>query len=139
MMFKNKEFEIIYNLLKSKKFAEANQLLIDSRKFGVLHPDYLFLMSMFLIENERIYLSIDALLLSLKVDNSPAVMKKNNFENSSQELAKERYLILISMFERMKIHTLKDMLKNCLKKNDPKEFLEHLSKVMPGIRLKNKL
>ena len=51
-MFKNKQFEIIHNLLKSKKFAEANKLLIDSRKFGVLHPDYLFLMSMFLMENE---------------------------------------------------------------------------------------
>ena len=116
MMFKNKEFEIIYNLLKSKKFAEANQLLIDSRKFGVLHPDYLFLMSMFLMENERIYLSIDALLLSLKVDNSPAVMKKNNFENSSQELAKERYLILISMFEKDENSHIKRYVKKLPKK-----------------------
>ena len=138
-MFKNKQFEIIHNLLKSKKFAEANKLLIDSRKFGVLHPDYLFLMSMFLMENNRMYLSIDSLLLSLKVDNTQEVMKKNNFENSSQELVKERYLSLITMFEKIKIQELKNMVKNSMEKNDPRDFLEHLSKIMPGIRLKNKI
>ena len=138
-MFKKKELEAVYNLLIKKELAQANNLLINLRKFGVLHPEYLFLMSLFLMETGRTYLAIDSLLLSLKVDNTAEVMKKNDFEGTSEELVKKRYETLISVFEKIKINDLKNMVIDAMEKNDASEFLDHLSKVMPGIRLKNKL
>ena len=138
-MFKKKELETVYNLIIKKELAQANQILINLRKFGVLHPEYLFLMSLFLMETGRTYLAIDSLLLSLKVDNTPEVMMKNNFETTSEKLVKKRYETLISVFEKIKINDLKNMVIDAMEKNDASEFLGYLSKVMPGIRLKNKL
>jgi hypothetical protein len=40
------------------------------------------------------------------------------------------------LFEKIKINNLKNMVIQAKEKNDASEFLEHLSKVMPGIRLK---
>ena len=138
-MFKKKELEKVYNLIIKKELAQANQILINLRQFGVLDPEYLFLMSLFLMETGRTYLGIDSLLLSLKVDNTPEVMMKNNFETTSEKLVKKRYETLISVFEKIKINDLKNMVINAMEKNDASEFLDHLSKAMPGIRLKNKL
>ena len=129
----------IYNLLIKKELAQANHLLINLRQFGPLHPEYLFLMSIFLMETGRTYLAIDSLLLSLKVDNTPEVMMKNNFESTSKNLVKKRYEMLILVFEKIKINDLKNMIIQAMEKNDASEFLDHLSEVMPGIRLKNKL
>jgi hypothetical protein len=138
-MFKKKELERVYDLLIKKELSQANNLLINLRQFGVLHPEYLFLMSLFLMETDRTYLAIDSLLLSLKVDNTPEVMKKNNFECTTEKLVEKRYETLISLFEKIKINDLKNMVIQAKEKSDASEFLEHLSKVMPGIRLKNKL
>ena len=138
-MFKKKELETVYNLIIKKELAQANQILINLRQFGVLDPEYLFLMSLFLMETGRTYLAIDSLLLSLKVDNTPEVMMKNNFETTSEKLVKKRYETLISVFEKIKINDLKNMVIDAMEKNDASEFLDHLSKVMPGIRLNNKL
>jgi hypothetical protein len=138
-MFKKKEFEAVYNLLTKKELAQANQILINLRQSGVPHPEYLFLMSLFLMETGRTYLAIDSLLLSLKLDNTPEAMMKNNFESTSEQLAKKRYETLISLFEKIKINDLKNMVIEAMEKNDASKFLEHLSKVMPGIRLKSKL
>ena len=138
-MFKKKELETVYNLLIKKELAKANHLLINLRQFGVLHPEYLFLMALFLMETGRTYLAIDSLLLSLKVDNTPEVMKKNDFEDTTEELVIKRYETLISILEKIKLNDLKNMVIEAMDKNDASEFLEHLSDVMPGIRLKNKL
>tara|TARA_B100001059_G_scaffold208897_1_gene221479 strand:- start:1109 stop:1525 length:417 start_codon:yes stop_codon:yes gene_type:complete len=138
-MFKKKELEAVYNLLIKKELAQANNLLINLRKFGVLHPEYLFLMSLFLMETGRTYLAIDSLLLSLKVDNTAEVMKKNDFEGTSEELVKKRYETLISVLEKIKLMDLKNRAIEAMDNNDASEFLKHLSEVMPGIRLKNKL
>ena len=56
-----------------------------------------------------------------------------------EKLVEKRYETLISLFEKIKINDLKNMVIQAKEKNDASEFLEHLSKVMPGIRLKNKL
>ena len=135
-MFKKKELETVYDLLIKKELSQANNLLINQRQFGVLHPEYLFLMSLFLMETGRTYLAIDSLLLSLKVDNTPEVMKKNNFECTTEKLVEKRYEALISLFEKIKINDLKNMVIQAKEKSDASQFLEHLSKVMPGIRLK---
>ena len=43
------------------------------------------------------------------------------------------------MFQKIKIPELEKMVNMAMDKNDAKEFIEHLSKIMPGIRLKNKI
>ena len=138
-MFNNSEFNNAYNLIKNDKLNEANKLLIKLRSSFFLHPDYLFLMSLFLIKTKRTYLAIDTALLSLKVDNTEAVLKKHSYENSSNELIEERYLFLISMFKKIKNFELVDILETAMKNKNPTSFLLYLEKIMPGIRLKNKL
>ena len=138
-MFNNSEFNNAYNLIKNDKLNEANKLLIKLRSSFFLHPDYLFLMSLFLIKSKRTYLAIDTALLSLKVDNTEAVLKKHSYENSSNKLIEERYLFLISMFKKIKNLELVDILETAMKNKNPTSFLLYLEKIMPGIRLKNKL
>ena len=138
-MFNNSEFNNAYNLIKNDELNEANKLLIKLRSSFFLHPDYLFLMSLFLIKSKRTYLAIDAALLSLKVDNTEAVLKKHSYENSSNKLIEERYLFLISMFKKIKNLELVDILEATMKNKNPTSFLLYLEKIMPGIRLKNKL
>ena len=135
-MFKKKELEKVYDLLMKNELAKANNLLINLRQVGLLHPEYLFLMSLFLMETGRTYLAIDSLLLSLKIDNTPDVMIKNNFEGTTTTLIKKRYETLISAMEKIKINDLKNMVIKAMEKNDASELLEHIKKVMPGIRLK---
>ena len=135
-MFKKKELETVYDLLIRKELAQANKLLINLRQVGLLHPEYLFVMSLFLMETGRTYLAIDSLLLSLKIDNTPEVMMKNNFEGTTEKLIKKRYQALIFAFKKIKTNDLKNMVIQAMEKNDASGFLEHLSKVMPGIRLK---
>ena len=139
MMFNNSEFNNVYNLIKNDELNEANKLLIKLRSSFFLHPDYLFLMSLFLIKSKRTYLAIDTALLSLKVDNTEAVLKKHSYENSSNKLIEERYLFLISMFNKIKNLELVDILETAMKNKNPTSFLLYLEKIMPGIRLKNKL
>ena len=138
-MFNNSEFNNAYNLIKNDEMNEANKLLITLRSSFFLHPDYLFLMSLLLIKSKRTYLAIDAALLSLKVDNTEAVLKKHSYENSSNKLIEERYLFLISMFKKIKNLELVDTLETTMKNKNPTSFLVYLEKIMPGIRLKNKL
>ena len=138
-MFNNSEFNNAYNLIKNDELNEANKLLIKLRSSFFLHPDYLFLMSLFLIKSKRTYLAIDSALLSLKVDNTEAVLKKHSYENSSNKLIEERYLFLISMFKKIKNLELVDILETTMKNKNPTSFLLYLEKIMPGIRLKNKL
>ena len=138
-MFNNSEFNNAYNLIKNDELNEANKLLIKLRSSFFLHPDYLFLMSLLLIKSKRTYLAIDAALLSLKVDNTEAVLKKHSYENSSNKLIEERYLFLISMFNKIKNLELVDILETAMKNKNPTSFLLYLEKIMPGIRLKNKL
>jgi len=138
-MFSNSEFNNAYNSIKKDELNEANKILIKLRSSFFLHPDYLFLMSLFLVKSKRTYLAIDTALLSLKVDNTEAVLKKHGYENSSNELIEERYLFLISMFKKIKNLELVDILEKTMKNKNPTSFLLYLEKIMPGIRLKNKL
>ena len=138
-MFNNTEFNNAYNLIKKDELNEANKILIKLRSSFFLHPDYLFLMSLFLIKSKRTYLAIDTALLSLKVDNTEEVLKKHSYENSSNKLIEERYLFLISMIKKIKNLELVDILEATMKNKNPTSFLLYLEKIMPGIRLKNKL
>ena len=71
-------------------------------------------------------------------------MKNSIYSNKHNNLldkivVKKRYEMLILVFEKIKINDLKNMIIQAMEKNDASEFLDHLSEVMPGIRLKNKL
>ena len=96
-MYSISEFSTVYDLLKNNELDKANVILRKLRNFFFIHPDYLFLMSLFLSKSNRTYLSIDSLLLSLKVDNTEEVLKKNGYKNSSDALVEERYLLLITL------------------------------------------
>ena len=78
-MFEILEFKNAHNLLMLEKKNQAQEILISLRKDFSLHPDYLFLMSLFLNMDNRIYLAIDSLLLSIKIDNDMEFLKKRNF------------------------------------------------------------
>tara|TARA_B100000780_G_C20966901_1_gene386021 strand:- start:32 stop:448 length:417 start_codon:yes stop_codon:yes gene_type:complete len=138
-MFNIKEFNHTNDLLKNNEIGQANTVLKKLRKNYFIHPGYLFLMSLFLLKSNRTYLAIDTLLLSLKVDNTAEILKKYGYENSSKSLIEERYLLLISLFKKIKNLVIVNMLETSMKKKDPTHFLLHLEKIMPGIRLKNKL
>lgn len=138
-MYSISEFSTVYDLLKNNELDKANVILRKLRNFFFIHPDYLFLMSLFLSKSNRTYLSIDSLLLSLKVDNTEEVLKKHGYKNSSDALVEERYLLLITLFKKIKAFQIVKMLEVSMKEKDPTIFLLHLEEIMPGIRLKNKL
>tara|TARA_B110000971_G_C19957952_1_gene476530 strand:- start:171 stop:584 length:414 start_codon:yes stop_codon:yes gene_type:complete len=137
-MFKIEALQNIYNLLKKNKLNEANKFLIQLRGTYFINPDYLFLMSLMLSKTSRIYLSIDTMLLSLLVDNSPEVLIKHKHTNSSEEVNSERFKILIILFKKINITDLADKVETAMEKNDSLELLSHINKIMPGIRINNK-
>ena len=135
-MFEILEFKNAHNLLMLEKKNQAQEILISLRKDFSLHPDYLFLMSLFLNMDNRIYLAIDSLLLSIKIDNDMEFLKKRNFIGSSTELVKERYLLLISLFIKIDIPKLTNLTKEALDTGDHLKFINYVNKIMPGIRLR---
>mgnify|MGYP006084875015 CR=1 FL=1 len=135
-MFEILEFKNAHNLLMLEKKDQAQEILISLRKDFSLHPDYLFLMSLFLNMDNRIYLAIDSLLLSIKIDNDMEFLKKRNFIGSSTELIKERYLLLISLFIKIDIPKLTNLTKEALDTGDHLKFINYVNKIMPGIRLR---
>ena len=135
-MFEILEFKNAHNLLMLEKKDQAQEILISLRKDFSLHPDYLFLMSLFLNMDNRIYLAIDSLLLSIKIDNNMEFLKKRNFIGSSTELVKERYLLLISLFIKIDIPKLTNLTKEALDTGDHLKFINYVNKIMPGIRLR---
>jgi len=135
-MFKILEFKSAHNLLMLEKKDQAQEILISLRKDFSLHPDYLFLMSLFLNMDNRIYLAIDSLLLSIKIDNDMEFLKKRNFIGSSTELIKERYLLLISLFIKIDIPKLTNLTKEALDTGDHLKFINYVNKIMPGIRMR---
>jgi hypothetical protein len=137
-MFKIKEFEKIYTLLNLNEKKRAQEILISLRTRLALHPDYLFLMSLYLKEDKRYYLSIDSSLLSIKIDNDFEFLKKRNFTKSSDELVKQRYLLLIDLFKEINIPELLQLTNFTLESNDHLKFIKHINQIMPGIRLKLK-
>tara|TARA_B100000795_G_C22795951_1_gene439321 strand:- start:822 stop:1235 length:414 start_codon:yes stop_codon:yes gene_type:complete len=136
-MFEIPEFKRIYNLLILNEKNKAQDELIFLRKDFSQHPDYLFLMSLYLNMNDRSYLAIDSLLLSIKIDNDSEFLKKRNFIPSSTELIRERYLLLISLFEKIDIPQLINLAKTALDTNNHLKFINYINKIMPGIRLRN--
>ena len=137
-MFNIKEFEKIYNLLEENNKIEANQHLISSRDKFALHPDYLFLMSEYLLLEERIYQAIDTLHSSLLIDYDDMFLLKNNFEKSNIKLINKKFELFGKLF---KIINNLELLKDAADSNNEQKrllFFNKLQELMPGIGFNKK-
>ncbi len=135
-MFNIENFESIFNLIeKNDKFSSQKQLALLRKKYA-LHPDYLFLMSKYLILDKRYYQSIDALLGSLKLDKDELFLVKNNFKKSKEELITKKIQLIGKLFNligNMELSIEASKVKSGEERNN---YVNKLSKLMPGVKLK---
>ena len=135
-MFNIENFKSIYNLIEKKdKFSSQKQLL-PLRKRYALNPDYLFLMSKYLILDKRYYQSIDALLGSLKLDKDEIFLVKNNFEASKEELITKKIQLIGKLFNLIGNMELSIEASKVKSEEELDNYVNKLSKLMPGVRLK---
>ena len=135
-MFRKENFESIYNLIeKNDKVLSQKELAISRIRYA-LHPDYLFLMSKYLILDKRYYLSIDALLASLKIDKEELFLLKNNFETSKEELITKKIQLFSELFNLIGNKELSLEASKIKSENERNNYVNKLSKLMPGVKLK---
>ncbi len=135
-MFRINEFNLIYELIEKKQKINSQKKLGIYRKAYGLHPDYLFLMSKYLILDKRYYQSIDTLLASLKINSDEMLLIKNNFEASHEKVTLLKFKLISYLFKLIDNNELSfeaDTIKNF---NDQKKFLKKLSVLMPGVKFK---
>ena len=134
-MFKIDKLKKIYESINIKNF-DLKYELSKCRKEYDLNPEYLYLMGLLLKSENRAYLAIDALILSLKIDNNEIFLLKKNYEKCSQELINEKINLLTKLFND--IGNLKLLeLNNKFKVNDEMtDVLSLFENIMPGIKLK---
>ena len=135
-MFRIESFESIYNLIeKNDNFSSQKQLALFRKRYA-LHPDYLFLMSKYLILDKRYYQSIDALLGSLKLDKDELFLVKNNFEASKEELITKKMQLIGKLFNLIGNIELSIEASKVKSEEERNNYVNKLSKLMPGVRLK---
>ena len=135
-MFRIENFESIYNLIeKNDNFSSQRQLALLRKRYA-LHPDYLFLMSKYLILDKRYYQSIDALLGSLKLDKDELFLVKNNFEASKEELITKKIQVLSELFNIIGNKELSIEASKVKSTDERNNYVNKLSKLMPGVKLK---
>lgn len=135
-MFNIENFESIFNLIeKNDKFSSQKQLALLRKKYA-LHPDYLFLMSKYLILDKRYYQSIDTLLGSLKLDKDELFLVKNNFEASKEELITKKIQLIGKLFNLIGNMELSIEASKIKSENERNNYVNKLSKLMPGVKLK---
>ena len=135
-MFKIDKLRNLHNSINKKNFNLQNELA-KCRKEYDLNPEYLFLMGLFLKLENRLYLAIDALILSLKIDNDEIFLLKKNYEKCSDDLIKKKIDLLLELFILIKNFDLVNLI-NKFKKNQNLEFfLRDIEEIMPGINLNN--
>ena len=135
-MFRIENFESIYNLIEKKdKFSSQKQLVPLRRRYA-LNPDYLFLMSKYLILDKRYYQSIDALLGSLKLDKDELFLVKNNFEASKEELITKKIQLMSELFNLINNMDLSIEASKVKSEEELDNYVNKLSKLMPGVKLK---
>ena len=134
-MFKIDKLKKIYKSINSENFDLKSELS-KCRKEYDLNPEYLYLMALYLKSENRIYLAIDTLILSLKIDQDEIFLLKKNYEKCSNELLREKTTLLIKLFNE--IGNLKLLeLSNSFKVNKGiVNVLDSLKAIMPGINLK---
>ena len=99
-MFKIDKLKKIYKSINSENFNLKNELS-KCRKEYDLNPEYLYLMGLHLKYENRVYLAIDTLILSLKIDYDEIFLLKKNYDKCSDELIKEKINLLIKLFNEI--------------------------------------
>ena len=135
-MFRIENFKSIYNLIQKNDKVLSQKELALSRIRYALNPDYLFLMSKYLILDKRYYQSIDALLGSLKLDKDEFFLVKNNFEASKEELITKKIQLLSELFNLIGNMELSIDASKVKSKEEQNNYVNKLSKLMPGVKLK---
>ena len=135
-MFRIENFESIYNLIEKNDKVLSQKELALSRIRYALNPDYLFLMSKYLILDKRYYQSIDALLGSLKLDKDEFFLVKNNFEASKEELIRKKIQVLGELFNIIGNKELSIEASKVSSTEEQNNYVYKLSKLMPGVKLK---
>ena len=134
-MFKIDKFKNIYKFINSKNFDLKNELS-KCRKEYDLNPEYLYLMGLYLKSENRIYLAIDTLILSLKIDQDEIFLLKKNYEKCSNELLREKTTLLIKLFNEIGNLKLLELSNNFKGNKGIVNVLDSLKAIMPGINLK---
>ena len=134
-MFKIDKFKNIYKFINSKNFDLKNELS-KCRKEYDLNPEYLYLMALYLKSENRIYLAIDTLILSLKIDQDEIFLLKKNYEKCSNELLREKTTLLIKLFNEIGNLKLLELSNNFKVNKGIVNVLDSLKAIMPGINLK---
>ena len=135
-MFRLNEFNLIFDLIEKKEKISSQTKLAYYRKEYGLHPDYLFLMSKYLILDQRYYQSIDTLFLSLKINCDEFFLIKNNFEASSDKITLLKFNLISHLFKLIDNNELSLEANSIKTFSDQKKFINKLSKLMPGVKLK---
>jgi hypothetical protein len=135
-MFRIENFESIYNLIEKNDKVLSQKELALSRIRYALNPDYLFLMSKYLILDKRYYQSIDALLGSLKLDKDEFFLVKNNFEASKEELITKKIEVIGELFNIIGNKELSIEASKVTSTEERNNYVDKLSKLMPGVKLK---
>ena len=128
-----KKFNDLEELLEDKNVLFARKELMLLRKSLDLDPDYLYLMSKLLLLDNRPYLSIDAVILSIFFDTQDNFLIKKNFIKSNEKTRKKKRLFLI---ELSKLIFNKELETKVLEIPSDNSLVEHLFGLMPGLRPK---
>ena len=128
-----KKFNDLEELLEDKNVLFARKELMLLRKSLDLDPDYLYLMSKLLLLDNRPYLSIDTVILSIFFDTQDNFLIKKNFIKSNEKTRKKKRLFLI---ELSKLIFNKELETKVLEIPSDNSLVEHLFGLMPGLRPK---
>ena len=128
-----KKFNDLEELLEDKNVLFARKELMLLRKSLDLDPDYLYLMSKLLLLDNRPYLSIDAVILSIFFDTQDNFLIKKNFIKINEKTRKKKRLFLI---ELSKLIFNKELETKVLEIPSDNALVEHLFGLMPGLRPK---
>ena len=125
------QFENIENTIENKEIEKAREELASIRKNLDNDPDYLYLMSKFLVLDGRFYIAIDALILSLQNNFREEFLIRKNFSKSSKEITNKKIELLSKIFE---VIENKDLSKKCLEFENDEQLLDYLVKLMPSLK-----
>ena len=135
-MFKISKFIKIQKYLDNNQNDIANKMLIDDRERYYMHPEYLFLMARYLKTTKKFYQAIDCLHASLQHNNDLNFLTKKNYEKSTNELVKEKILLILELSKIIQNETLVAESEMALKNEDKQKFIEKLDLLMPGVKRK---
>ena len=124
-MFKIDKLQNLHNSINKKNFNLQNELAKYRKEYD-LNPEYLFLMGLFLKLENRPYLAIDALILSLKIDNDEIFLLKKNYEKCSDDLIKKKIDLLLELFILIKNFDLINLINELKKKQNLIFFLKDI-------------